>query len=71
MLCRCYSSEEQLKLVRVAGVGVFGVGFCGETFEVGNFGGNFKLEFSLDISVPHDYCEGRIYWHEGLLDYLL
>jgi hypothetical protein len=65
MVYRCYSSEEQLKLVRV---GVFGVGFCGETFEIGNFGGNLKLEFSLDIMVESfEECPTRLLRGQNIL----
>jgi hypothetical protein len=48
MVYRCCSREEKLKMVRVFGVRVFGVGIC---LKLENLEESLKLEFNLDIMV--------------------
>jgi hypothetical protein len=65
-------------LVRVAGIGMFGIGIREERkVEVGIFG-NLLLDFFWDIMVVsfgneiHTIIARTGYiWHKGLLDYLL
>jgi hypothetical protein len=56
--------ERKTKLVRVVGIGIFGISIC----EVGIFGGNSKLEFYLDIMVESfEECPTRLLRRQNIL----